>query len=615
MTDPFVVLVVDDNPPNRFTLKALLSRLPDTEVIEASSGEEALTRTILSAVHLILLDVQMPGMDGFETARLLRMTERTRNIPVIFLTAVFKAEEFAKRGFAVGAVDYLTKPLEDNLLLSRIRFYQVLHSRESRLAETVQQLRKQELSLIAALSQAEAANRAKNTFLANMSHELRTPLNAIIGFSELMTRSDALDREDKKNLEIINRSGNHLLTLINEILDFSKIEAGRVELIEETTDVERLLGEVVALLRPRAEQAGLTLALRAEGLPAALRVDATKLRQILLNLLGNAIKFTRRGSVTLDAKGQLAEGHAARIDFQVRDTGIGIAPADQQRIFEPFTQIVTHATASGTGLGLAITWRYLAMMGGGLAVESTPDRGSTFRFALVLPLVDEPLAAPTAKGPVIGLAEADRGKRILIVEDDADARRLLAQLLAPLGFVIAEAADGVEAVAGVAGCCPDLIIMDWRMPNLDGLEATRRIRAMREEKGPPILMCTANAFEEQRREAMAAGASAFLAKPVRQEDLYAALETHLGLCFRRGNSEESGAAVPADLGCDSAEFAMLGDDVKRALREAVVELSPDKVGAVVARIASDQPRLARSIAGMTENFQFQELWNLLQAER
>ena len=298
MPEDFLILVVDDNANNRFALRALLSRLTGSEVIEASSGEEALMQTVARDVHLILLDIQMPGMDGFDTARHLQMTERTRNIPIIFLTAVFKADEFVRRGFALGAVDYLTKPIEDNLLLSRVHFYQILHARESHLAATVEQLRQQELALIAALNRAEAASRAKSAFVSNMSHELRTPLNAIIGFSELMAKSKTLGETDRKNLEIINRSGDHLLALINDVLEISKIEAGRVELLEGAIDVGRLLRDVVDLLQPRALRAGLALTADIKRLPGALRVDATKLRQVLLNLLGNAINFTRQGSVT-----------------------------------------------------------------------------------------------------------------------------------------------------------------------------------------------------------------------------------------------------------------------------------------------------------------------------
>jgi len=612
MTDDFLILVVDDNANNRFALRALLSRLPETEVIEAAAGEEALMQTVTRDIHLILLDIQMPGMDGFETARHLLMTERTRNIPIIFLTAVFKAKEFIERGFAIGAVDYLTKPIEDNLLLSRVRFYQVLHARENRLADVVRQLRRQERSLSVALSQAEAANRTKSVFLANMSHELRTPLNAIIGFSEVVARSATIGPDDRKNLAIIYRSGNHLLTLINEILDFSKIEAGRVEVVDEATDLGLLLDEIIKLLLPRAEQAGLALQARVDTIPGVVRIDATKLRQVLLNLLGNAIKFTRQGSVVLEVRGEPPREGAARVDFAVRDTGIGVAPADQQRIFEPFTQIVTHATGAGTGLGLAITQRYLKMMGGELTVESTPGEGSVFRFTLVLALASEAVAAPASKGAVIGLADADCGKRILIVDDDADARRLLVQILAPLGFALAEAVDGVDAIARVASFCPHLILMDWRMPELDGLAATQQIRAEQGEKAPPIVMCTANALEEQHSAAIAAGSSGFLAKPVHREELCALLEEQLGLSFLRESSEPQKArAVAISSGELLEEIASLTEETRAALGKAAEELNTSEVSTLLARLGDEHPRLARHIAAMVEEFQFEELIALL----
>ncbi|MFZ1827367.1 MAG: response regulator [Candidatus Competibacteraceae bacterium] len=613
MIENFLILVVDDNPNNRFALRTLLSGLNGIEIIEAASGEEALMQTVARNVHLILLDIQMPGMDGFDTARHLQMTERTRNIPIIFVTAVFKADEFVNRGFALGAVDYLTKPLEDNLLLSRVHLYQILHARESRLAATVEQLRQHEIALIAALNRAETASRAKSAFVSNMSHELRTPLNAIIGFSELMAKSKTLGDTDRKNLEIINRSGDHLLALINDVLEISKIEAGHVELLEEATDVGRLLRDVVALLQPRAQRAGLALTADIGRLPDALLcVDATKLQQVLLNLLSNAINFTRQGSVTLAVDGQPVENGALRLAVKVRDTGIGIAPEDQKRIFEPFTQIAPHATSAGTGLGLAITRQYLAMMGGELEVESTPAVGSTFRFALLLPVLKGGVTAPD-EGDSTPSA-LDHGKRILIADDDADARQLLAQILSPLGFVLAEAADGIEAVERSASFAPDLIIMDWRMPKLDGLQAVQRIMAQPGERRPKIVMASASALEEQRRTAMSAGISDFLRKPLREGVLLDVLAVHLGLHFRTRQPDETGPATASAPVEAAAGIADLPLDVKLALREAVAELDPAKIRAILARIEGDQPELAGRIGRMSDEFQFQELGDLLQED-
>jgi signal transduction histidine kinase/DNA-binding response OmpR family regulator len=468
-------------------------------------------------------------------------------------------------------------------------------------------------ALRAALQQADAANQSKSVFLSNMSHELRTPLNAVIGFSRLMSKAGTLNEHDQGSVEIINRSGNHLLTLINDVLELSKIEAGHVQLQEEVCDLGLLVQDVHDMLRARAEQAGLTLVLQARDLPAkGVRVDSTKLRQVLINLMGNAIKFTREGGVTLRVQGHSADALRMGIDFEVSDTGIGIALEDQDNIFKPFVQMVTHATAAGTGLGLTITKQYLQMLGGELVLVSTPGKGSTFRFTLFLPLADlQPATVPV--GEVLGLAPADRHKRILIVEDDADSRQLLNQLLLPLGFVLASAVDGLEAVAQAASFAPDLIIMDWRMPRLNGLEATRQIRAQAGSRAPKVVMLTASAFEEQRQEAMAAGISDFLRKPLQEEDLYAALETQLGLQFQR-RSPLADASMPQDgFTVCAAAIAELPEALRADLHQAAEELNPEKLQDVLARIEPDHPALALGIANMAKKFLYQELWEFSQA--
>ena len=613
VSENFLILLVDDNASNRFTLRTVLARLPDCEFIEAASGEDALRCTVEHPVNLILLDVQMPGMDGYETARHLQMTERTRGIPIIFLTAVFTADEFVKRGYALGALDYLTKPLDDNLLLSRVRLYQGLHERERKLVALVDLLRYNERALLEAKERAEAASQAKSIFLSNMSHELRTPLNAVIGFSHLMATSDSLSDEDKKKVAIINRSGSHLLTLINSVLDLSKIEAGRVELMDEVTDVDSLVRELVDMLSPRAEKAGLSLALTIEGSFPHVRVDPIKLRQVLVNLIGNAIKFTREGGVAVFVNGVRADENRVHLDFAVSDTGIGIAADDQDKIFDPFVQIVTHATSAGTGLGLPISKEYLKLLGSELHLESEPGRGSTFRFSLSLPVAEVPPLGSATCGKVIGLDPADQGRKILIVEDDPDSRALLAMMLRPLGFDLAEAEDGLAALDQVEQFEPALVIMDWRMPRLDGLEATRRIRARRGGVQPKILMFSASVFEEQRQVALDAGVDDFLRKPLQDEFLYAAIERLLGVVFLRAapREPESGNEPALSTQVEVDELRALTPLQRQAIAAAVTELNADKLQQVLATFPPAQADLGRRIIAMTESFKHKALWQLL----
>jgi len=455
-------------------------------------------------------------------------------------------------------------------------------------------------ALSVAVLQAQAANQAKSTFLANMSHELRTPLNSVIGFSRLMADSKHMLPEEKRNLAIIHRSGHHLLTLINDILELSKIEAGRAALQTEVVSLRDLLQEVMDMVSMRAGQGGIELVLECVLMPPAARVDGTKLRQVLLNLMSNAVKFAHQGKVTLAVRGATRADGQCDLSFAVRDTGAGIPAEDQARIFEPFVQADGPGAKEGTGLGLTISREFVLLMGGELAVASTPGQGATFYFTIPVQVAgnpalqgDAPHEDAAGAAEVAALAPADRGCRILVADDNEDGCALLASLLQPLGFEVHCAADGVAALEAIAQWQPKLVFMDWRMPQLDGLEATRRVRADPDLPQPRIVMLTASAFAEEREEALAAGADEFMRKPVEQEQLYLMLEQQLGLQFMR-HRQRPHAQLPAPLSRD--DLGQLDEALRRKLKAAVQELN-------LARVARLLEPLPPALSGVVERIE------------
>lgn len=463
-----------------------------------------------------------------------------------------------------------------------------------------------------ALTRAEAASRAKSTFLANMSHELRTPLTAVIGFSRLMADDQTLAESQQRNLAIINRSGRHLLTLINDVLALSKIEAGRTTLVEQVADLADLVGEIAEMMRVRAAEKGLIIKVSIAGLPTGVVIDAPKLRQVLLNLLSNAVKFTETGEISLASSGTPTGDGRVRLDFAVSDTGPGIATADLERIFEPFIQGDTPAAHAGTGLGLTISREFVHLMGGDLGVESRPGGGATFRFTVTAPIAEAPVPAVAPVGRVIAAEGAPSERRILIADDTEDIRLLLRNLLAPLGFQLAEVADGLAAVAAVATFRPDLVVMDWRMAGLDGLEAIKRIRSATGGHQPKIAMLTASAFEEHRQIALDAGADVFLRKPFDPDDLYRLLETELGLRFRR-REPVLPIGAPANGGeLTATDLATLPPPLRLALTEAVREINETKLTAALAAVEGQNPGVAAAIKGLVEGAKFRELFQLLE---
>ncbi|MBP0016893.1 MAG: PAS domain S-box protein [Cyanobacteria bacterium SBLK] len=492
------------------------------------------------------------------------------------------------------------------------------------LSEKLDQEKQVQLQLQQAKEAADTANRAKSEFLANMSHELRTPLNAILGFTQIMARSSLLPSEEQEYVEIISRSGEHLLSLINDILDLSKIEAGRISLDLEGFDLFELLDNLQSMLQLKAESKGLSLTFhRSAELPQFIQSDRKKLRSTLINLIGNAIKFTERGSISVSVTShQSPVTNPITIRFVIEDTGVGIAPEELETLFDAFVQTNSRQkTTEGTGLGLTISRHFARLLGGDIEVESTLGRGSMFAFSIACFVVEKQDASATSSDRrIIGLESGEIPYRILIVEDRWTNRRLLRELLVAIGFTCREATNGREAIAFWQEWQPHLIFMDMQMPVLDGYEATRAIRLQEEatgqgSEGIPIIALTASAFESQRPSILAAGCDDLIVKPFSENDLLEKIALHLGVRYRYENIADASfsllSASPS-VQLTPADLQQLSLEERSQLHQLALCARGRQLRERIEEFLANRTELQQALLSLVDNLHFERIIELIE---
>lgn len=503
-------------------------------------------------------------------------------------------------------------------------------------AELFAQTQKQAEELKLAKEAADAASLAKSEFLANMSHELRTPLNAILGFTQLMQRDHTLSSEHQRYTEIVNQSGEHLLGLINDVLEMSKIEAGRLTLSAVEFNLHNLLQSLAAMLQQKAVSKGLQLNFDYDPtVPQYIKTDENKLRQVLINLLGNAIKFTEKGQVTLRVRCQELSGEVEEtaksgfpmpyhLFFEIEDSGTGIGSEEIGHLFQAFQQTRSgRQSKEGTGLGLRISQKFVQLMGGEITVESELGKGSCFRFDFQAD-VPEAVAIAQLSSPLLDAVSIAPGQityRILIVEDNPANRLLLSNILSRLGFAVLQAENGEEGIALWQEWQPHLIFMDMRMPILDGYQAARQIRYLAQELNnkngqiyPPtkIIALTASAFTEQKQESLDAGCDDFVSKPFRWEEILEVLSKHLQVEYVYEKTEVSLISPSADFVLDPAALAMMPVSWISQLHMAAAQGNDSSSLHLLAQIPSEHTALIQTLTQLIETYQFDKIIALTQ---
>lgn len=600
--------------------RGLLESAPDAMVVVNSMG------------NIVLANARMEGVFGYTRDELLgqhvglllpRPVPASRSATTMGIfsaletpTTVVGQEVNARRKDGTEfPAEISLSPLETEegvLVSSSIRDV----SERKRVENQVRNLNKM---LADAVAQAQSANRAKSRFLATMSHEIRTPMNAILGYAQLSLRDTQLSDESLANLRVIVRSGEHLLSLINSILDMSKIESGRLELKPTAFELPELLDDLSTMFRLRAQTKSLLFEMSVEGPPAAhVLGDEGKLRQILINLLGNAIKFTDEGAIRVRVSLKRHPKHHLQLSVRVEDTGPGIPEDALEEMFQPFTQ--TRASAygeEGTGLGLSISRGYARLMGGELSVSSTVGKGSIFQLDVPLEEGDATSVRRRSKGgSVVGTQFGASAPRILVVDDRLESRDWLVKLLSAVGFPVRSAENGEIGYRIWREWSPQLVLMDVQMPVLNGLLATRRIKSSPRGSQTVVIVLTASAMGNQRRAAYNHGADDFLAKPVREDELFERIASHLNIAFTYEEKHEAElhpmSEIP-NLSSESLGLTDLDSEQLRRLADATESGNKQALDGIIEELSmAIAPTSAHALQQLADSYEYETLMRLLE---
>ncbi len=517
------ILIVDDKKDNLTALKAILVR-DDVNIYQASSGKMALELVMKFDFCLALIDIQMPGMNGFELAILMRGSKRTKNIPIIFVTANGQMSDFSFKGYESGAVDFLIKPLDTHAVKSKVNIFIELHHQKYELIKAQQELNH-------AKNEAESANAAKTQFLAHMSHEIRTPIGAVLGFVELMKNPLNSISENLKYMDVVERNSKQLLRLIDEILDLSKVEAGMISIEKIQFSLAELLADFVSVMTLKAETKKIEFRLKLiTTIPDIIFTDSFRMRQILNNIVGNAIKFTEKGFVELSI-----DFSNPTLRFLVKDTGVGILSTQESKLFHSFSQADSSITRKfgGTGLGLVLSRGLAELLGGKLEYIPTQDIGCVFSAEINCELLPEAKLISIKEINFLSdkvnsfkhSAKVLDSLKVLLVEDSEDNQWLISLYLQAEGAQVKFANNGLEGVQlALSDENFDIILMDIQMPIMDGHSAVKKLRRTQFTK--PIIALTAHAMKEEHEKCIESGFNAFLTKPIQKDLLIKMLSSY-----------------------------------------------------------------------------------------